>query len=46
MNHPDGWQGGILNRRDAFWRATSGGCDFSADGHKMTLLLKPEHDKP
>jgi hypothetical protein len=40
MNHPDGWQGGILNRFGAFWRAISGGCDLSADGHKTISLLK------
>jgi hypothetical protein len=45
MNHPDGWQGGILNRLGAFWRAISGGYDLSADGHKTTSLLKPGHDK-
>ena len=46
MNHPDGWQGGILNRLGAFWRAISGVCDLSADGHKTTLLRKREHGRP
>jgi hypothetical protein len=31
MNHPDGWQGVILNRLGASWRAISGACDLDAD---------------
>jgi DNA-binding XRE family transcriptional regulator len=40
MNHPDGWQGGILNRLGAFWRAISGGCDLSADGSQDDLAAE------